>query len=272
MNYAKTGQLIAARRKEYDLTQKQLGEKLSVSDRTISKWERGIGFPDISLLESLADVLNLSVIELMHGEKGISENAAAESGARDTLRSLNGEFQRRVKRVRKYSKIITTILMIVAVLSVAALLFYLRIDNYEIRTKDVTLPYAVSKMPDIIITGEEYALAEEILNMDAVREAIANDVLIEDLDESVSADLYGKLHGNEKPPDTIIISVFHETILIDYTIEDYRFILQFSSADRIIKCATQYDKDLNIKHCFENDNNIAFKEACAVKMLIPPKH
>ena len=51
MDNAKTGALIAARRKELNLTQKELAEKLHISDRTVSKWERGAGFPDISLLE-----------------------------------------------------------------------------------------------------------------------------------------------------------------------------------------------------------------------------
>lgn len=57
MDTRKTGQLIAARRKELGLTQKQLAGQLNVSDRAVSKWERGAGFPDIALLEPLADVL-----------------------------------------------------------------------------------------------------------------------------------------------------------------------------------------------------------------------
>ena len=54
---------------ELGLTQKELAEKLNISDRTVSKWERGAGFPDISLVEPLADALGLSVLELLHGEE-----------------------------------------------------------------------------------------------------------------------------------------------------------------------------------------------------------
>ena len=50
MNPEKIGSLIFQLRKEKNLTQKQLGEKLGLSDKTISKWERGLGCPDISLL------------------------------------------------------------------------------------------------------------------------------------------------------------------------------------------------------------------------------
>ncbi|MGE4276512.1 MAG: helix-turn-helix domain-containing protein [Lawsonibacter sp.] len=69
MNAQKTGSLISACRKEKGLTQKQLAEQLHVSDRTVSKWERGAGFPDISLLEPLADALGISVTGLLQGER-----------------------------------------------------------------------------------------------------------------------------------------------------------------------------------------------------------
>ena len=51
MDREKTGALIAAARKERGLTQKELAERLHISDRAVSKWERGVGFPDVSLLE-----------------------------------------------------------------------------------------------------------------------------------------------------------------------------------------------------------------------------
>ena len=55
--YEKTGALIASVRKEKGLTQKELAVTLHVSDTTVSKWERGIGFPDVSLVEPLAERL-----------------------------------------------------------------------------------------------------------------------------------------------------------------------------------------------------------------------
>ncbi len=69
MNNEKTGALIAQIRKENGLTQKQLADKIGVSNATISKWETAKGFPDISLLAPLADALNISVSEILAGEK-----------------------------------------------------------------------------------------------------------------------------------------------------------------------------------------------------------
>ena len=87
MDNAKTGALIAARRKELNLTQKVLAEKLHISDRTVSKWERGVGFPDISLLEPLADTLGLSVLDLIQGEP--QKQTVTEVTLRDVIRSIS---------------------------------------------------------------------------------------------------------------------------------------------------------------------------------------
>ncbi len=73
MDNKKTGKFIAMRRKELDLTQKQLAEKLNVTDKAVSKWETGKGAPDISLLSAIADSLKVTVVELLDGE--VSEKA-----------------------------------------------------------------------------------------------------------------------------------------------------------------------------------------------------
>lgn len=68
MDNVKTGLLIAQIRKEKGYTQKDLAEKIGVSNATVSKWETGKGFPDISLLEPLAISLNISISEIIAGE------------------------------------------------------------------------------------------------------------------------------------------------------------------------------------------------------------
>lgn len=63
-----TGSMIKKLREERKMTQAQLAEKLGVSDKAVSKWETGRGFPDISLLESLSGALRVSPIELLSGQ------------------------------------------------------------------------------------------------------------------------------------------------------------------------------------------------------------
>ena len=69
MEAKKFGQFIAGIRKEKKMTQAELAEKIHVTDKAISRWERGLGFPDIQTLEPLAQVLGISVLELMRSEK-----------------------------------------------------------------------------------------------------------------------------------------------------------------------------------------------------------
>ncbi len=69
MDVQRFGAFIQSRRKELGLTQGELGQKLNVTDKAISRWERCIGFPDINLLEPLADALQISIQELMQCEQ-----------------------------------------------------------------------------------------------------------------------------------------------------------------------------------------------------------
>ena len=77
MNTYVTGSTIRQLREKQKLTQAELGEKIGVSSKTISKWETARGLPDTGLLQPLAEVLGISVIELMNGEHVINKNISA---------------------------------------------------------------------------------------------------------------------------------------------------------------------------------------------------
>lgn len=74
MNSYVTGALIRRLRESRGMTQEQLARKLSVSDKAVSKWETGRGYPDISLIEPLSSALGVSVIELLSGENVVNAN------------------------------------------------------------------------------------------------------------------------------------------------------------------------------------------------------
>jgi transcriptional regulator with XRE-family HTH domain len=69
MDYQKIGLLIADLRKEKNLTQKELADKLGITDRAVSKWERGLGCPDVSLLDDLSRILDISILEILKGRR-----------------------------------------------------------------------------------------------------------------------------------------------------------------------------------------------------------
>ena len=95
MDAQKTGALIAQARRERGLTQKELSQALHVSAQAVSKWERGLNFPDLSLLEPLGDCLGLTVSELLSGQRG---EEPKEELLRDSLRLAPAQMGRRLKR------------------------------------------------------------------------------------------------------------------------------------------------------------------------------
>lgn len=74
MNQELIGKFIAQLRKEKNMTQQELADKLGVTDRAVSHWENGRRLPDYSLLKDLCDVLSISINELFSGEKISNEN------------------------------------------------------------------------------------------------------------------------------------------------------------------------------------------------------
>lgn len=88
MDKEKLGLFVSQLRKEQHMTQKDLAEKLGVTDKAVSKWERGLSFPDISLLEPLAKTLDVSVMELLHGRRLPQEESIPAEPANEVLDNL----------------------------------------------------------------------------------------------------------------------------------------------------------------------------------------
>ena len=111
MDLNATGQLICQARKSKGLTQKQLAEQRNLSDRTISRWERGVGFPDISLLEPLSDALDIPVLDLLRGERREIETTPEEA-AKETLDTASKSLEHTRRERRKHNLQAALILLI----------------------------------------------------------------------------------------------------------------------------------------------------------------
>ncbi len=96
MNYDKIGKFIYELRKEKQITQKELADMLSVTTQAVSKWERGLGCPDISLLRPLADYFHISISELLNGEK-INQKEMLEKVDDILMRNLETMQEKRKK-------------------------------------------------------------------------------------------------------------------------------------------------------------------------------
>lgn len=91
MDLKHVGNFIATLRKEKGLTQEKLGEQLGVSSKTVSKWERGVNAPDISLLESLSNILDVDIKEILNGER-ISKNSLSKKHRRTIIKIITAIF------------------------------------------------------------------------------------------------------------------------------------------------------------------------------------
>ena len=97
MDQIKIGKFISACRKQVNLTQLQLADKLGITDKAISKWERGIAMPDTSIMLQLCDILGISVNELLSGEKINMENN--EQKNEQLLLDMAKELEKKTKTI-----------------------------------------------------------------------------------------------------------------------------------------------------------------------------
>lgn len=115
MDYEKIWIFIARKRKKLKLTQKDLADQLKITDRAVSRWERGLGCPDISLLEELSKLLGVSILEILHGEE--IENKENENEIVVTLLNKNS------KKVKIWKTLTLCILNVLLVLSIVSFYF-----------------------------------------------------------------------------------------------------------------------------------------------------
>lgn len=170
MNNEKFGKLISEARKEKNLTQKGLAKILNVTDKAISKWERGKSYPDISLLEPLSEALNISVVELLKGEK--TDKKENEDLILNAINLYKEETKKKLKKKRRNIFIVTIIILLI-ILGVAFLIwqtikpkysedhvftqFY--IPNTGNIKGEVDIEEFISISPDFAIGANQYGYA-----------------------------------------------------------------------------------------------------------------
>ena len=127
MDAKKLGKFIAEQRKNNHLTQAALAEKLHVTDKAVSKWERGLGFPDINTIEPLAEALGVSVLEIMKAEK-IEVSLISNDEVTETL--LDTFELVKIQRIEERKNIIKIFGSIAIVLSVVFLIDNIKTMGY----------------------------------------------------------------------------------------------------------------------------------------------
>lgn len=201
MDLNKVGKFIANLRKEKGLTQNELGTLLGVTDTTISKWERGINAPDISMLTRLSNILDISVTELLHGKR-----------LRLDQRDINVEsikFYNRISK-HKYIKffIFIILLIIITFLSIFMINNYNRFKVYRVS----------SDIEDFIVNG--YVIFNKDKNIIVINK-------IEYIDKYIGTDMEIKVKYVDmflKCGDKVLYSIKDSINVTDnhlYSLNDY---------------------------------------------------
>ncbi len=120
MNQEKIGKFIAKCRKDKKMTQSELAEKLGVTDKSIGNWENGRNMPDLSLFKPLCNLLEITINDLLSGEK-ISKEKYQERFEENIVNTINYS----TKRINKYSNVIGLLLVIFGLfISMSAIMIF----------------------------------------------------------------------------------------------------------------------------------------------------
>ena len=120
MDQNKTGKFIQELRKQKKMTQQELAEKLGVSDKTIGNWENGRNMPDLSVFKPLCDALDITINELMSGER-ISEDRYQEKFEENIVKTIDYS----AKKVSKYNNVLGHLLVVFGLfISMSAIMIF----------------------------------------------------------------------------------------------------------------------------------------------------
>ena len=155
MEQEKIGKFIAKLRREKNMTQIDLADKLGITDRAISKWENGRGMPDLSLMKQLCDELGITVNELLSGEKLDKRDyqERLEENIINTIDYTN-------KKIKKTKKIYLIILLVVLIfISIFIALFVIDINRMRNNKPVLFSTWGFSYIPPIDLKEEEIKIA-----------------------------------------------------------------------------------------------------------------
>jgi transcriptional regulator with XRE-family HTH domain/DNA-directed RNA polymerase subunit RPC12/RpoP len=136
MDQLRIGKFIAECRKEKKLTQMQLAEKLGITDKAVSKWERGIAMPDSSIMLDVCGILGISVNELLSGEKINMEEQSKKT------EELLLEFTRKEERLRKKSLVNAWVLGTILCLFLAGICTLAILASAEYKIASIIIIFA----------------------------------------------------------------------------------------------------------------------------------
>lgn len=185
MEKEKMGEFILALRKEHGMTQKEMADALGLTDKAISKWERGLSYPDISMLEPITVLFDVSVMELLKGERIEPDTTISMQDAQkmidESISLSDGEITQKHKKNKG-------IILTFCVVTMFLIFIILNVHNIM---SDETYKEAVLKSTSVAYETTVNEMGEEtFVNPDAAIEQMIEDLEEQEVQEGLIEYLY----------------------------------------------------------------------------------
>ena len=248
MNQDKIGKFIAQIRKEKKLTQEDLASKLGITKNAVSKWERGISMMDMSLLIPVCDILEISITELLNGER-INDNSLKEQ----TEKAIKNTLDFTDKKLRK--NIIKHIVLTILIISILSISCFFGYKFYLLKKYTYEKPDNVSELLKGLNNNSEIKIYKRTLNEDDYFKLdnfkIRNDFKDYVLDNR-NSDFEPYVYRNKDSAITFGTEKVNNQLIDVFTAEDVTFF--GDDADEVQKKFTSADrKFFLLKNDINND-------------------
>ena len=162
MDQEKIGKFISYVRREKGLTQNDLAFKLGITDRAVSKWENGRGMPDLSLIKELCNILDISVNELLSGER-LEKKEINNKSEENIIKTLDYTYNKIKKTKNIFGSIVIIIISIFGILS---LMFLIDIDRMKNNKEVIFSTWGFSYVPPVDLSTDmmEISILEYLIN------------------------------------------------------------------------------------------------------------
>lgn len=239
MNYETIGKFIQEKRKEKNLTQKELAYKLGVTDKAVSKWERGQGCPDVSILEILSKELGVSILEILKGriiENEIIKVTEANDYIQETIKYTKNNIKETINKIITF--LIIAISLILLILNIENIINLNKKYTYDFDTENhQTIKKNVEKIEKntkIILNNqgiyekEDYNKICDILNNNlksiknekliketGIKKYTRNEIYMQDINQVINniqmielARIIGKYNNDETYTQSLIDNIY----------------------------------------------------------------
>lgn len=239
MNYETIGKFIQEKRKEKQLTQKELAYKLGVTDKAVSKWERGQGCPDVSILEILSKELGVSILEILKGriiENEIIKVTEANDYIQETIKYTKNNIKETIDKIITF--LIIAISLILLILNIENIINLNKKYTYDFDTENhQTIKKNVEKIEkntkiilnnqgiyekedynkicDILNNNLKSIKNEKIIKETGIKKYTRNEIYMQDINQVINniqmielARIIGKYNNDETYTQSLIDNIY----------------------------------------------------------------